>query len=410
MRISACVIVKNEEQNLPLWLESMREIADELVVVDTGSTDGTVRLAEESGARVEHFDWINDFSAAKNYAISKAQGDWILFLDADEYFPKEHRGRVRDSIERYRMHPRVTELVFLRINIEKETGRDQGTSMYVTRCFRNREWLRYKGKIHENLMDISGRGRQVKQYVEGAVIYHTGYSDAVVRDKLRRNLFFLQEKEKSGEMEPLDAFYFADCHYGLGEYKKAAEYANKAIESGVEPVGLEERPHSILVQSLMVLKRPREEIMAALESATERFPLDARFYMLWGISDREHGDDSSAETHFKQGFELYQRARKENPFKASQAAIFLPTTCFSLGEFAARKGMGQEAASYLVEGLSMNNRNTAALRLLCVLLEDAPAEEVVSILEGLYDRNRDGEFLSEALADTKFGEAYGKCV
>ncbi len=410
MKISACVVVKNEEVNLPLWLESMQDIADELVVVDTGSIDRTVQLAEAAGARVEHFQWINDFSAAKNYAISKAKGDWILFLDADEYFPKEQRSMVRDAIERYRMHPRVTELVFLLVNIEKETGRDQGTSMYVTRCFRNREWLRYEGKIHENLTDISGRGRRVKQYVEGVVIYHTGYSDAVVRDKLRRNLFFLQEKERLGEKETLDDYYFAECHYGLSEYEKAAEYAQKTIQEGIEPVGLEERPHSILVQSLMLLKRPREEIIAAFEAATGKFPLDARFYMLLGISDREHGDDSAAEAHFKQGVKLYQRARKENPFKASQAAIFLPTTWFSLGEFAARKGMNQEAASYLVEGLRMNNRNAKALQLLCVLLNNVPEGDMILILEELYDRNRDGEFLSEVLADTKFGEAYGKCV
>ena len=406
VRISACVITKDEEENLPLWLESMRDIADELVVVDTGSRDRTVQLAEAAGARVEHFQWINDFSAAKNYAISKAKGDWILFLDADEYFTKEQRSLVRDAIERYRMHPRVTELVFLRINIEKETGRDQGTSMYVTRCFRNIEWLRYKGRIHENLTDISGSGRQVKQYVEGAVIYHTGYSDSVVRDKLRRNLLFLQEKEARGEIEPLDAFYFADCHYGLGEYEKAAHYAKKTIEAGVEPVGLEERPYSILVQSLMVLKRPREELLTVLWNATERFPLDARFYMLWGISDREHGDDSAAETHFKKGFELYQSAKRENPFKASQAAIFFPTACFSLGEFASRKGSRQEAASYIVEGLRLNKKNAAALRLLCELFEDGPVEDIVSLLDGLYDKQKDSAFLAKALGGTKLWEIW----
>lgn len=408
VRISACVIAKDEEDNLPLWLESMGEIADELVVVDTGSADSTVQLAESAGARVEHFNWINDFSAAKNYAISKAKGDWILFLDADEYFPKEHRSLVRDSIEKYRMHPRVTELVFLRVNIEKETGRNQGTSMYVTRCFRNCEWLRYKGRIHENLTDISGRGRQVKQYVDGAIIYHTGYSDAVVRDKLRRNLFFLQEKEARGELEPLDAFYFADCHYGLGEYGKAADYARKAIEDGVEPVGLEERPYSILAQSLMKLKRPREELREAFGAATEKFPSDGRFYMLWGISDREYGDDDGAEEHFRQGRELYQRAKQESPFKASQMTIFLPTACFSLGEFAIKKGRIQEAAAYLIEGLQLNNRNARALRLLWELLKDGPGEEIVSLLEEIYDRQKDGKFLSEALGGTELWEIWRK--
>lgn len=399
MRVSACVITKNEEKNLPLWLKSVRDIADEMVVVDTGSTDGTIRMAEEAGARVEHFTWINDFSAAKNYAISKAKGEWILFLDADEYFPKEHCALVRDAIEKYRMNPRVTELVFLRINIESETGKDQGTSMYVTRCFRNRDWLRYVGRIHENLKDISGKGRQVKQYVKEAVIYHTGYSDAVVRDKLRRNLFFLQEKARLGEAVPLDDFYFADCYYGLGEYEKAARYARKAIEEGIEPVGLEERPHSILVQSLMILKRPQQEVRAAFEDATERYSSDARFYMLWGISDREWGIDDEAESHFLKGRELYQRAQRENPFKASQAAIYMPVTCFSLGEFAVRKGNHREAIAYLFEGLQLNNRNAVALRLLLKLLKNVPESEGISLLEKLYGK-ADVEFLNEALGES----------
>ena len=82
--VSACVIAKNEERNLPRWLDSMREVADELIVVDTGSTDATVALAEQAGARVFHFTWIDDFAAAKNYALDQARGRWILFLDADE--------------------------------------------------------------------------------------------------------------------------------------------------------------------------------------------------------------------------------------------------------------------------------------------------------------------------------------
>ena len=83
--LSACVIVKNEERNLPTWLKSMQGIADELVVVDTGSDDRTVAIAEAAGARVYHFPWRNDFAAAKNYAMDHAHGKWLLILDADEY-------------------------------------------------------------------------------------------------------------------------------------------------------------------------------------------------------------------------------------------------------------------------------------------------------------------------------------
>ena len=89
IKISACVIVKNEAENLPLWLEKMSQLADEMIVVDTGSEDNTKELAVAAGAQVYDYQWQDDFAAAKNYAISKAKGDWILFLDADEYFDEK---------------------------------------------------------------------------------------------------------------------------------------------------------------------------------------------------------------------------------------------------------------------------------------------------------------------------------
>ena len=94
MKISACVIAKNEERNLPRWLASMRVFVDEMIVVDTGSTDATVEIARAGGAEVYHFDWINDFAAAKNFALDRASGDWVVFTDADEYFTDETASRV----------------------------------------------------------------------------------------------------------------------------------------------------------------------------------------------------------------------------------------------------------------------------------------------------------------------------
>ena len=83
-RLSVCMIVKNEERFLGQCLASVKDIADELIVIDTGSTDRTVEIAREHGAQVGYFEWCNDFAAARNASIAPATGDWILFLDADE--------------------------------------------------------------------------------------------------------------------------------------------------------------------------------------------------------------------------------------------------------------------------------------------------------------------------------------
>ena len=88
------MIVKNEETNIERALSWGKDIVYEQIVVDTGSTDRTVELARAMGAKVYDFEWIDDFAAAKNYAISKASGEWIAFLDADEYFPS---GRSRKA-------------------------------------------------------------------------------------------------------------------------------------------------------------------------------------------------------------------------------------------------------------------------------------------------------------------------
>ena len=86
IKISACTIAKNEALNIGKSIESYKEYVDEIIIVDTGSIDETVEIAEKLGAKVLKFEWKNDFSAAKNYAIDNATGDWILFLDADEIF------------------------------------------------------------------------------------------------------------------------------------------------------------------------------------------------------------------------------------------------------------------------------------------------------------------------------------
>ena len=79
-RLSVCMIVKNEERFLGQCLASVKDIADEVIVIDTGSTDRTIEIAREHGAQVGHFEWCNDFAAARNASIAPATGDWILFL------------------------------------------------------------------------------------------------------------------------------------------------------------------------------------------------------------------------------------------------------------------------------------------------------------------------------------------
>lgn len=89
MILSLCLIAKNEEKALPQCLNSVKDVVEEMVVLDTGSCDRTVEIARQFGAKVHHFTWCNDFSAARNEALKYVSGDWVLVLDADEILVPE---------------------------------------------------------------------------------------------------------------------------------------------------------------------------------------------------------------------------------------------------------------------------------------------------------------------------------
>ena len=159
IKISQCMIVKNEEQNIRQALSWGKGVVYEQIVVDTGSTDKTVQIAEEMGAKVFHFEWCDDFSAAKNYAIEQASGDWIAFLDADEYFSEQDARKIpgllkkieNASLKSGRIHLVRTALVDLN---------DDGEIFSVgqqDRIFRNMKGLRYKNRVHEVICFSSGQ-------------------------------------------------------------------------------------------------------------------------------------------------------------------------------------------------------------------------------------------------------------
>ena len=99
MKISACYIVKNEEKTLGRSLESIRGQVDEIIVVDTGSEDRTMAVAKEYGAMVYQQPWEQDFAKVRNFALSKADGDWLILLDGDEYFTAETCQNIRSLLE-----------------------------------------------------------------------------------------------------------------------------------------------------------------------------------------------------------------------------------------------------------------------------------------------------------------------
>src|SRR5919202_4935317 len=139
--LSLCMIVKNERQNLHRCLASIKPYVDEMIVVDTGSEDGTPEIAAQYGAKVSYFEWCDDFSAARNYAISQASGNWILMPDADEELVIESE----DFLNQLSLRPHI-----LAYSVALTEANDPSrTPAYLIRLLRNIPEIKYVGRFHE---------------------------------------------------------------------------------------------------------------------------------------------------------------------------------------------------------------------------------------------------------------------
>jgi glycosyltransferase involved in cell wall biosynthesis len=186
------MIVKNEEANIKAALDWARDICIEQIVVDTGSTDRTVEIAESLGAKVLHFDWCDDFAKAKNFALDAASGSWISFYDADEVLTPEDAAKVIPLIEK---NERETNNRCAVLNTQIIDLNDKGEiiiNRVIGRLFRNVPDIRYVGRVHEHI-DVNTEKYDIKTANE-IVARHTGYSESAYADgsKIARNLKLLR--------------------------------------------------------------------------------------------------------------------------------------------------------------------------------------------------------------------------
>jgi tetratricopeptide (TPR) repeat protein len=145
VQLSLCMIVRDEAQNLPLCLQSVRGVVDEIIVVDTGSTDETIAIARSYGATVYEQTWQHDFAAARNYALQFVEGEWVLVLDADEVLLPS----CIDELKRAIQSPDLIAITLLR----QEIGAEQTPYSLISRLFRRHPQLRFERPYHESIDD-----------------------------------------------------------------------------------------------------------------------------------------------------------------------------------------------------------------------------------------------------------------
>ncbi|MGB0563003.1 MAG: glycosyltransferase [Spirulinaceae cyanobacterium] len=259
MKLSLCMIVKDEELLLPQCLDSAKDIVDEIVVLDTGSSDRTVEIAKAAGATVGQFDWSDDFAAARNAALEHVTGDWVLILDADEELnpvvaPKLRALMVQDNL--------------LVVNlIRQELGAVQSPYSLTSRLFRHHPKLRFARPYHALIDDsVEALLKAEPDWEIGALtdvaVLHYGYTAGTIaaKDKQKRAqaameqylaehpndpyvcnklgaLYMQMSKQKSGlellkrgvttpNLDPMLAY---ELHYHLGNAYQKKQDGNQAV-------------------------------------------------------------------------------------------------------------------------------------------------------------------------------------
>lgn len=244
--VSAIVLTKNSERTIESCIKALFPAVDYVTVVDTGSTDNTVKIAQDSGVRVYHFNWQDDFSAARNFGDSLATTDWVIHVDSDEILHHEDVDKIRKSCAMYK---KTTEPITISIQIINVSSEHVNVGA-VARMYK-RGVSAWQGIIHEQL--ISRRTKTLYMVESDVRFLHDGYDPRVVNtsDKYMRNIHLLK---KGIEQEPDNAvyhFYLGRDYTLIGEHQSAVSHLK--ISVGLleqENVHFKIRVHITLIKCL----------------------------------------------------------------------------------------------------------------------------------------------------------------
>lgn len=230
--ISVCIIAKNEEKNIEKCLEPLAPYGFEIIVVDTGSTDRTKEIARKYTNLVYDFEWVNDFSAARNFSLNKASHNYVLILDCDEFLTEIDLDEIYRLIEE---HPRSVGML-LRHSYYDNSGMRVSYPDRVERLFHKR-YYHYNYTIHEQVSDIKTNSTYFERYEIPLTVDHVGYCGGLqnmLQKVERNNSLLLKEIEKN----PEDSYFYfqvGQSYNSIHDYENAYIYYKQAFEHPIDP-------------------------------------------------------------------------------------------------------------------------------------------------------------------------------
>ena len=359
--LSACLIVKNEERVLGRCLRSVKPLVDEIVVVDTGSTDRTPEIAREAGARVHRFRWREDFSAARNHALGLARGEWILHIDADETVRPCRPSRLGALLA-------MPSYVAYHVRFHPRPG---FTPYWEVRLFRNDPHIRFRGIIHETIwpdVEAYQSAHNARIGRSDLVFEHEGY-EGDQRAKHRRNLPLLRRALRRDPTRVFSWCHLASVYLGLGKPR----LAEKAWTAGLRVVREKRRvlaedslPYIGLIEWAAGRGRDVEPL---LEESLRKFPRNAHLRWLQGRALARTGRFAEAIPVFERLLAAGERGNWDHAM-AYDCRLFdlfsyvpLATCHFKLGRYAEARRYFAFAAQRDAENIEYRAKSALCARL-----------------------------------------------
>ena len=289
--VSLCLIVKDEAANLRACLDSAAGLCGETVVVDTGSTDRTVEIARERGARVASFAWVDSFAAARNASLRHARGDWVLWLDADDRLDAANRERLRALLADL---PAGNVCYTMKCLCLPDPVSRRATEVDHIRLFRRHPSLRWRYRVHEQILPgLRALGTSVRW--SDVVIHHTGYQDPALRQrKLQRDFRLLQLEHGECPADPFVLFNLGMILHEWERYEEALPYLAGSLERSQPGDSIVRKLYGLLAQCHRKRGR-REEALAVCRAGKRYYPNDLELLFHESVVLKELGDRPGAE-------------------------------------------------------------------------------------------------------------------
>ncbi len=387
--LSICLIIKNEEKYLSRCLSSVKDIATEIIIADTGSSDNSKIIASEFSPYVYSYKWTNDFSSARNFCLDKATGDWIMVLDGDEELDEGCLELLQENMQRDREAYLVTVN-----NYYDKVPELLAIPDLQLRLFRNNKQYRYKGIIHEQILDsiLDHNPAARVEIVRDISITHYGY-DADNEKRLKRNTELLKETWCQEDDEQFTHFYLGREYYHHRKYAEALDHFLFVFNIGdAQQKYLPELLRSIAICMYMVNRLP--EALGFINNALEILADMGDLYYLKGYFCKAQG-------YYADAYEAFQKSLSVGAQPLNYASSYCQheyKTHYYLGGLAEYFMDKDDALHNYFEALKQNPYALDSLRrMIAILNPRINSEYTINSLNKVFDLSDTGLSIEMAL-------------